>query len=152
MLCGKCKKNQATKTYERIKDGKKQIEYFCLECYHKDFVYVEEAGETLSSCPYCGTTLAQLKKSSLVGCAQCYQTLAHAVFPMITKMQGGEKHSGKCAYETESERVERRFNELNMMAQKYYQENDDRAAAVYEEKIDELRACKEGDVIWHNSL
>ena len=58
MLCGKCKKNQATKTYETLKNGKKQTEYFCLECYHKGFVYVEE-GEALSACPYCGTTVAQ---------------------------------------------------------------------------------------------
>ncbi|MBE7085091.1 MAG: hypothetical protein E7368_03455 [Clostridiales bacterium] len=122
-----------------------------MECYHKGFVYVEE-GEALSACPYCGTTVAQFKKSSLVGCAQCYQTLAHAVFPVITKMQGGEKHCGKSAYETESARIERRLNELNMMAKKYYRENDDKSAAVYEEKIDELRTQKEGDVIWHSSL
>ncbi len=149
MLCAKCKKNQATKTYELIKNSKKETVYYCLECYHNDFVCVETES-TLSACPYCGTTVTQFKKTSLVGCAQCYQTLSHAVFPLVTKMQGGEKHRGKRAYETEQERIERRRKELDIMANKYYLENDDKAAAVYEEKIDELRAQKAGEVIWHS--
>ena len=151
MLCVKCKKNQATKTYELIKNGTKETVYYCLECYHNDFVCVETE-TTYSVCPYCGTSVAQFKKSSLVGCAQCYQTLAHAVFPVVTKMQGGEKHRGKSAYDTAFERKKRRFQELNIMAKKYYLENDDKSAAVYEEKIDELREQKEGEVIWHSRL
>lgn len=67
-------------------------------------------------------------------------------------MQGGEKHRGKRAYATEAERIERRCNELDIMANKYYLENDDKSAAVYEERIDEVRAKKEGEVIWHENL
>lgn len=151
MLCAKCKKNQATKTYELMKNGNKEITYYCLECYHRDFVCVETE-TTLSACPYCGTTVSQFKRTSLVGCAQCYQALSHVVFPWITKMQGGEKHRGKRAYATEAERIERRCNELDIMANKYYLENDDKSAAVYEERIDEVRAKKEGEVIWHENL
>ena len=151
MLCAKCKKNQAAKTYELIKNGKRETVYYCLECYHNDFVCVETE-TNLSVCPYCGTTIAQFKKTSLVGCAQCYQALAHAVFPVVTKMQGGEKHCGKQAYKTYAERIKRRRQELDTMANKYYLENDDKSAAVYEEKIDELRVQKEGEVIWHSRL
>ncbi|MBQ7924468.1 MAG: hypothetical protein IJ329_04085 [Clostridia bacterium] len=151
MLCAKCKKNQAAKTYELIKNGKRETVYYCLECYHKDFVCVETE-TTLSACPYCGTTAAQFKKTSLVGCANCYQALAHVVFPVVTKMQGGEAHKGKSAYETAQERNERRCNELDIMARKYYLENDDKAAAVYEEKIDSLRAQKGEETIWHSPL
>ena len=103
MLCAKCKKNQATKTYELIKNGKQERVYYCLECYHNDFVFVETE-TALSACPYCGTTATQFKRTSLVGCAQCYTALAHVVFPVVSKMQGGEKHRGKRAYETEEER------------------------------------------------
>ncbi|MBE5744738.1 MAG: hypothetical protein E7355_01225 [Clostridiales bacterium] len=149
MLCAKCKKNQATKTYELIKNGMRQTVYYCLECYHNDFVCVETE-TTLSACPYCGTTVAQFKKTSLVGCANCYEALAHAVFPVVTKMQGGEKHRGKQAYSTAEERIERRCNELDIMANKHYLANDDKGAAVYEEKIDELRAQKGGEPIWHS--
>ena len=41
MLCCHCKKNQATKTYDRITDGKKQTEYYCLDCYHRLFISIE---------------------------------------------------------------------------------------------------------------
>lgn len=149
MLCAKCKKNQATKTYELIKNGKQERVYYCLECYHNDFVFVETE-TTLSACPYCGTTATQFKRTSLVGCAQCYTALAHVVFPVVSKMQGGEKHRGKRAYETEEERIELRRKELDIMANKYYLANDDKGAAVYEEKIDALRTLKDGEVIWHN--
>ena len=149
MLCAKCKKNQATKTYELIKNGKQERVYYCLECYHNDFVFVETE-TALSACPYCGTTATQFKRTSLVGCAQCYTALAHVVFPVVSKMQGGEKHRGKRAYETEEERIELRRKELDIMANKYYLANDDKGAAVYEEKIDALRTLKDGEVIWHN--
>ena len=149
MLCAKCKKNQATKTYELIKNGKQERVYYCLECYHNDFVFVETE-TALSACPYCGTTATQFKRTSLVGCAQCYTALAHVVFPVVSKMQGGEKHRGKRAYETEEERIELRRKELDIMANKYYLANDDKGAAVYEEKIDALRTLKDGEGIWHN--
>ncbi len=151
MLCAKCKKNQATKTYEMIKNGKTERIYYCLECYHNQFVCVE-TDTAYAACPYCGTTATQFKKSNLVGCAHCYQSLAHVVFPVVTQMQGGERHRGKRAYETEEERIAHRCNELDIMAKKYYLENDDKAAAVYEEKIDALRDKKGGQAIWHNPL
>ena len=153
MLCGKCKKNQATKTYEQIKNGKKETSYYCLDCYHKSFVCVEEAtGEALSACPYCGMEAAQFKRTKIVGCAYCYQTLAHVVFPVVTKMQGGEIHKGKRAYETQTERTERRIHELETMAEKCYSENDDKSAGRYEEHIDQLRAGKKENLVWHNQL
>ena len=152
MLCGRCNKNQAAKTYELIKNGKKMIEYYCLDCYHRQFVNAEKTA-VVSACPYCGTTEAQIQKTKLVGCANCYQTLAHVVLPMLTKMQGGEDlHYGKAAYETPMERVDKRIKELDVMAKKYYLENDDKAAAVYEEKIDCLYGEKGDKVIWHNPL
>ncbi len=151
MLCAKCKKNQATKTYELIKNGETKTVYYCLECYHNDFVCVE-TDEVLSACPYCGTSVSYFKRTNLVGCAHCYQALSHAVFPVVTKLQGGEKHRGKSAYATVEERIERRCNELDIMANKYYLENDDKSAAVYEEKIDALRERGGEKAIWHSPL
>ena len=43
MLCGNCKKNQATKTYEWIKKERVEISYYCLECYQKLVVNADEA-------------------------------------------------------------------------------------------------------------
>lgn len=140
MLCVKCKKNQAIKTYEQIRNGKKEYVYFCLKCAEMQF------GE--ASCSYCGTTLAQITKTKLVGCAQCYQTLGEALLPMVVKMQGDVSHKGKCAYKTSQERIKQRCAELSVLAEKCYSENDDRAAGTYEEKIDMLRKGVEEDFVW----
>jgi protein-arginine kinase activator protein McsA len=89
MLCKYCKKNQATKTYEQIKNGNRDVTYYCLDCYQKIFLDVELDGASArTDCPYCGTTVAELKKRNLVGCAKCYEVLASQLLPVITKMQG----------------------------------------------------------------
>ena len=68
MLCLQCKKNQATKTYEQIKNGVNQTEYYCLDCYHRLFLCQQETeGEVaLSACPYCGTKAEEIKKTPLI--------------------------------------------------------------------------------------
>lgn len=152
MLCGKCRKNQATKTYEQIKKGKREISYYCLDCYHQYFLSVDETlgGETLSACPYCGTTVTEFRKRNLVGCANCYTSLQHAVFPVVAKMQGEQLHKGKCPYSTDAERAEKRRLELESMAEKYYSENDYKAAGKYEEQISRLIEGYEEVYSWHS--
>lgn len=101
MLCCHCKKNQATKAYDRLTDGKKQTEYYCLDCYHRLFISVDEReteggfAAQIAMCPYCGTSEEDFRTRGLVGCAQCYQSLSRAVLPAVVKMQGAEIHCGK---------------------------------------------------------
>ena len=102
MRCFHCKENQATKTYEKIKGGKKLTEFYCLTCYEKllsqDEVLVEKTeAETRSSdtCPYCGMTLEEVLEKKLVGCAYCYKMMQDGINPLVIKMQGKEIHKGK---------------------------------------------------------
>ena len=153
-LCSVCGKNQATKVYERVKNGKSEKMYCCLEC---DRITVRdslvEAERLRSVCPYCNTTVEQFEKSKLVGCAHCYQTLGYAVLPYVTKMQGGmQAHEGKRAYDTLRERITQRIIELENLAKKSYIENDNQAAADYETQIERLRTAKKEGAIWHNPL
>ena len=60
MLCGNCKKNQATKTYEQIKKGKKTVDYYCMDCYARLFISADENVGGLTVCPYCGTTAEEI--------------------------------------------------------------------------------------------
>ena len=62
MLCVNCKKNQATKTYERIRKGKPAVEYYCMACYAEKFLSALDTGVGISACPYCGTTAEEIKK------------------------------------------------------------------------------------------
>ena len=150
MLCGHCKKNQATKTYEQIKKGKRDVAYYCLECYHKIFLDAESEsdGVSHSACPYCGTTVTDLKRKNLVGCAKCYETMQSCLMPVITKMQGAEIHKGKRPYETEKERMERRRFELQNIVNKYQNEKDYESARAYEERLVQLENGVEEDYVW----
>lgn len=154
MLCGHCKKNQATKTYEQIKKGKRDVSYYCLECYHKIFLEVDadRTGTSLSACPYCGLTVAELKKRNLVGCAKCYQTLETHLIPMITKMQGAEQHKGNVPYQTEKEGMDRRCLELKAVVEEYKAKKDYQTARAYEERLVQLENGVEEDYVWRNRL
>jgi protein arginine kinase activator len=154
MLCESCKKNQATKTYEQIKKGKRDVSYYCLECYHKIFLDIDERenGEKSTVCPYCGTTAAELKKRNLVGCAKCYETLQNHLLPVITKMQGSQAHTGKKPYETDTEKLARRRQELTAISEKYKKEKDYESARAYDERRIQLENGLEEDYVWRNRL
>lgn len=99
MRCFYCNKNEAVKSHAHTKNGERKRAYYCLACYEKLFLCVEEAeGERSLSvvCPYCGTTLDEFNASKIVGCPYCYKTLRNSIMPTIVKMQGETfGHRGK---------------------------------------------------------
>ena len=97
MRCIYCNKNEATKSYERVKNGEKKREYYCLPCYGQLFLNEDGTEEkSLSACPYCGTTLKEFRLRKIVGCPYCYQTMSAGILPSIVKMQGDAcGHRGK---------------------------------------------------------
>lgn len=147
MLCGNCKKNQATKTYEDIKKGKKTVEYYCLDCYHRLFS-ASEPKDQADACPYCGTTAEEFKKRNLVGCVQCYTTLKGVVLPVVAKLQGSATHKGKQPLGGQSERTRRRQGELKMMVDKFNAEKDFASARAYTERLMMLQEGTEEDYVW----
>ena len=66
MRCFYCNKNEALKTYERIKENEVQREYYCLSCYEKLFLTMDNGEEKGGACPYCGTTIEEYKKSKRI--------------------------------------------------------------------------------------
>ena len=102
MRCFHCKENQATKTYEKIKGGRKLTEFYCLSCYEKLLLQdealakkIETETHSTDTCPYCGITLEEVVEKKLVGCAYCYKMMQDGIEPLIIKMQGKESHRGK---------------------------------------------------------
>lgn len=140
MLCGNCRKNQATKTYEQIKKGKRETAYYCLDCYHKLFLNAETDGKTPVACPYCGTAVSEFKRRKIVGCANCYETLQNAILPVVVKMQGGEIHKGRKPFEYQVERLEKRLGELRTLAKKCREKRDYDGARMYEEEMLRLQS------------
>lgn len=151
MLCGNCKKNQATKTYEQIKKGKKTVDYYCMDCYARLFITPTAKDDGEGVCPYCGTTAEEVKKRNLVGCAKCYQTLESVLYPIVTKFQGGKAHDGKKPQGGEKERLERRRHELQTIADKRMDEGDWEGARAYTKRISDVENGKIlEDFVWDN--
>lgn len=172
MACGYCKKKDATKTYEEIKNGKAVVEYYCLDCYHKLFLDTQEAeGErSLSACPYCGTTLSEFRAGKLVGCAYCYRMMSAGIMPSVFKMQGKKAHRGKTpplemdeafgedfefdagfkAQTVARARFERQCNELNLIIKKLQDEGNYADAKEYADKLSQMKSKSaiEEEFVW----
>ena len=155
MLCQKCKKNQATKLYESVKNGNPTKEYFCLDCYDKLFRKEEyPQAENGKECPYCGMQAETLKKRQLVGCAMCYQTLSAVTGAMVNKMQGEQTHDGKSPVGGQSERVARRCGELKLLIEKSNKEKNFSLSRTYTEQLIRLQSGQEEEYVWqkHQNL
>jgi len=145
MLCEHCKKNQVTKTYERVIGGRTVIDYYCLSCYHRLF----DASTTEAVCPYCGTTESEIKKRNLVGCARCYESLYSALVPKIKKMQGGETtHTGKGPDGGECERIARRCGELKKCIDMLNAQKCFARAEEYTNVLHMLQRGEEEVIVW----
>ncbi len=172
MLCLQCKKNQATKTYEQIKNGVKNTEYYCLDCYHRLFLCQQEAEgeEMLSACPYCGVTAQEFERTKMVGCAYCYRMMENVVLPAIVKMQGAKGHVGK--FPTIEEGLEpllpsekaktealkktkfrRQCRELEMIIEKLQKDGDETGAKDYQDKLNRMKkkSAIEEDFVWRET-
>ncbi len=57
----------------------------------------------IPSCPGCGATLSEIRKASLLGCPQCYDTFEEAIGIMIESAQAGStRHVGRAPGGAES--------------------------------------------------
>lgn len=157
MLCCLCKKNQATKIFVRGRAGKQKEEVYCLDCYRNRFLSVEydgeENGRSFDTCPYCGTKAEDFKRTTLVGCANCYKTIGNAVLPVLINMQGGEVHAGKRGALGE-ENLALRLRELKILYDSYQKEGDEKRAQAVAREYNRLQAdaqaVKKGG--YHGSL
>ncbi|MDQ3556006.1 MAG: UvrB/UvrC motif-containing protein [Gemmatimonadota bacterium] len=46
-------------------------------------------------CPFCGTTLAELKRTGRLSCAECYEHFQQHLRGLLRKLHGGSQHAGK---------------------------------------------------------
>ncbi len=147
MLCCKCKKNQATKTFVRGRAGRQKEEYYCFDCYRKHFLSVEfdgeENGRSFDTCPYCGVKAEEFKRTTLVGCAMCYKTIGKSVLPTLIGMQGAEVHVGKEGAE-DRKGIELRLNELKTLYETYRKDGNQKRAFEVAESYKKLQSVLKG--------
>lgn len=112
MKCDKCKQREATITIAEVVNKKQIKTYLCEKCANESegIILNNTFEEFLSGilnehekkehvqilqCNNCGMTLAEFKMSSKLGCANCYATFNNYLTPVLKRMHGNIKHTGK---------------------------------------------------------
>jgi protein arginine kinase activator len=120
MKCEKCKDQDATIHFTQVRDGKVVSYNLCQECAgdagmkgakfdssQQPMFAPEAKKEVLSElaheagavgdghCPFCNSTLDDIKNSGRLGCSQCYFTFENQVDVLLRRIQGSSFHVGK---------------------------------------------------------
>jgi len=130
MKCEKCKKNEAEIHFTQVKEGEVVSLNLCRECAEQHGLkgvkldsdeqpafapeqksqvlkdLAEPGGETASgSCPFCGSTLDDIKKTGRLGCGRCYFVFENQVDVLLRRIQGSSFHVGKRPGRAESQAI-----------------------------------------------
>ena len=167
MLCEKCKKNEATYHITKIIDNNKQEINLCEKCakdsgefnimskfdMYSPFTFENllsgimeyislpvEAGKTYElKCSNCGTTYSEFKKKGYLGCSECYTNLEKELNPVIKRVQGNIKHTGKIPKRTGKEIVSKNeIDNLKILLQKAVENEEYEKAAEIRDQIKKI--------------
>ena len=150
--CDLCEK-EATVFLTQIVEGEMQKVKLCESCSEEKGVTdptgfsladmlvgvgstkpVGEETEELT-CPACGFTQTDFKKTGRLGCAECYETFSHGLESLLKAMHKGTRHVGKVpaamfAMRAASQRLRELRSELETAIE---EENYERAAELRDE-------------------
>ena len=160
MHCDVCKTNQATVFLTQIVDGKMQKVNLCDSCSKEKgvtdptgFALADlllgmgaaqeiEKGAGVESCPVCGFTQTDFKKTGRLGCAHCYETFETGLDTLLKAMHKGLTHTGKIPSRLyRSLQIDNQKKNLQRDLQKAVEEERYESAA---EIRDQLRKLEEG--------
>ena len=161
MKCEICKQNEATVHFKQVSNGAVKEMYVCEECAAEngfdvqspmaltDFLFgvgvpqhVEAEGDD-KACPSCRLRRSEYRRSSRLGCAQCYETFADELSPLIMAMHKGSRHLGKVPA---SERVTAEIAALQQAMQRAVAAEDFEEAARLRDHVKELTAAQKDGV------
>ena len=150
-LCDNCRQHSAeVKVTEVDKHGKSATLHLCAECARERGVTAQGAAKVAKAevllglknkvkdadrklvCPNCKLTYADFQATTRLGCAECYNAFAERLQPVIKRIHGAVKHTGRApapdrGAATRSFEVQRLRRELSAAIEA---ENYEQAAAV----------------------
>lgn len=163
MLCEKCNERAATVILTQIV-GEKQIKlYLCESCAKSTEGWLSNDLNALQSflnsiingktpinknetveCKQCGMTLSDFKKTSKVGCSDCYQTFEQYFEPMIKRVHSHTQHTGKKpGKKIEEDKMKLKLIHLQNALKKAVEDEEYEIAAKLR---DEIRLFKKGGI------
>lgn len=161
MICEICKKSQAKIHVTQFKEGDKIAVHLCQDCAHEKGLsgpsinthfsvadllsgLLKSSGEEAAAapepkltCPSCGLSYRSFKESGRFGCAQCYETFADELVPLLQKIQKGAEHTGKIPSRDLESSPERRVASLRLRLKDAVRSEDYELAARLRDEIHE---------------
>ena len=166
MLCDKCGKNPAAVHRITTINGKTKEVHLCKECaVQEKGMLIDDAfpiNALLSSlldmgtetpikvekletvkCSQCGQTFGEFKKTGKLGCDKCYDRFRDRLLPLLKRVQGNTRHSGKLPKSIGgSLKAKRELESLQEELEKAVKAEEYERAVVLRDKI---KSIKEGN-------
>lgn len=171
MLCQECQQETATIHITKIINGRKTELHLCRRCARAhdelDFTFEpqfslhnllgsllgesmrgsrEALGTAKVQCPSCGLTFAQFSQIGRLGCSDCFTAFEEQLTPLLRRIHGSSRHTGKVPRRSEgavrsARELERLREELRLKIQKEQFEE----AAGLRDRIKALEKEMEGE-------
>src|SRR5690625_3688984 len=165
MLCDSCGKQPATVHVTKVVNSQKSEAHLCQECAHEQgqMSFMTEpsftfhnilAGlfdpETVISgrpstrtrvrCENCGLSFGDFRRLGHLGCSQCYETFSAQLEPLVRRVQGSTRHTGKVPRIEGRERLvrERELEGLRKELAEAIEQEAYEKAALIRDRIREL--------------
>ncbi len=155
--CSNCKRKLSTK-YTEVAEGHIVNEYYmCAECPHLQAFLsspkLKKESEALAqlTCGNCQTSLLEIQKGELLGCAECYEIFEHYLFSSLKtefslqSLKEGSFYLGHQPGEFKELGTSERIFALNeTLNEMIHQEDYERAASI-RDQINELKKKQKKD-------
>ena len=163
-ICEICKKVPATVHLTDIHDGQKKELHMCEACAEKQGINLKQdlslsdllAGITKvhrqepappdPKCEHCGLAFSGFQQRGRLGCAQDYRVFRSELMPIIERIHGRVRHTGKTPGESGADdTVRRELVQLNRQLRDAVEREAYEEAAVLRDRINALRENQEPD-------
>lgn len=168
MYCDECKKRPATVHLTKIMNGEKSEVNLCQECaraQQKEWGIAFEANFPINKflagllgydahqadpsvdlsfaapekCDNCGLNYNQISQIGRLGCDRCYEQFQDKVEPLLRRVQGSTRHTGKVPQRTGGTiRLQREIQALRAALQQHVTREEFEQAAKIRDKIRDL--------------
>jgi protein arginine kinase activator len=171
MLCERCAKREAAIHLTKIENNEMTTRHLCETCAAELGLdagaaptaaaaaaaaplvhFLAEMGKGMLSetttasatgtCPGCGLTLADFKRTGRLGCARCWSAFEPNLRGLLRKLHGGTQHVGRHYLSPDPSEVDRaqRITSLRRSLQRAVDEEDFERAAALRDQIRRLEA------------
>lgn len=161
MQCDVCQQKEATVFLTQIVGGKMQKVNLCEACSKEkkvddptgfalaDLLLGMGAAQEIerspsgATCPACGFTQADFKKTGRLGCSACYDVFSEALEGMLKNMHKGSEHTGKApASFMQNRRLEAKIKTLQSHLDKAVAEEEYEKAANLRDQIRQIESAR----------